>query len=218
MDDDREAPARTEAERLRAALADAVDAPDDVARRTMDRADLAAAERARAALGPHPVPRPPVSPRIGLPDDWGKDCGVVCAGCERRLGGVHRGPASTSKPEGARVMMRLPHDESDPQKLYSFPDPDVLVDSYIALRDEVHPPFADSAEFAVGRRERSDSGKRVVTYTHAAYVLMLANAYLTLTTYELGQEHCLRKLRDIWRARRATPADRRNTAERTRSR
>lgn len=170
----REASARTETERLRTALTDAADA---LSRHHGRAVQLAAAERARAALDSHPAPAEP-----------------------------------TPKPIGARAMMRLPHDETDPQKLYSFPDPDVLIDSYIALRDEVHPPFADSAEFAVGRRERSDSGKRVVTYTHAAYVLMLANAYLTLTTYELGQEHCIQKLRDIWRARRATPARRSGTS------
>jgi hypothetical protein len=31
----------------------------------------------------------------------------------------------------------------------------------------------------------------------------LAQGYLDLTTYELGQEHCVAKLRDIWRARKA---------------
>ena len=34
-------------------------------------------------------------------------------------------------------------------------------------------------------------------------VLVLAEAYMDLTTYPLGQECCVGKLRDIWRARRA---------------
>ncbi len=34
-------------------------------------------------------------------------------------------------------------------------------------------------------------------------LLSAVSDYLHLTTYELGQEHCVRQLRDMWRYRRA---------------
>ncbi|MCC6649040.1 MAG: hypothetical protein IT374_26165 [Polyangiaceae bacterium] len=46
-------------------------------------------------------------------------------------------------------------------------------------------------------------GERAPTPGEVARVLMLAGDYLHLTRYVLGQEHCVRQLRDLWRARRA---------------
>lgn len=92
------------------------------------------------------------------------------------------------------AMLRLPHDETAPEKLYSFPNPDALIVAFRALNQEVY-LFADD--------EQRSRDRVTVSYDHVAYVLMLANAYLDLTMYELGQECCVEKLRDIWRARRA---------------
>jgi hypothetical protein len=91
------------------------------------------------------------------------------------------------------VMLRLPHSETAPEKLYSFPNPDTLIVAFRALNQEVY-LFADD--------EQRSRNRVTVSYEHVAYVLMLAHAYLDLTMYELGQEHCVEKLRDIWRARR----------------
>lgn len=43
---------------------------------------------------------------------------------------------------------------------------------------------------------------RSLTHEQMVVLFTLAQGYLDLTTYELGQEHCVSKLRDIWRARR----------------
>lgn len=80
--------------------------------------------------------------------------------------------------------LSLPHGEDDPNKTYTMPDPDELGDAFSR---------AWMARF---------SGKHAAKNDMAA-VLMMANAYLHLTTYSLGQEVCVGKLRDIWRARRA---------------
>lgn len=81
--------------------------------------------------------------------------------------------------------MPLPHGESDPAKEYSMPDPDALLETYDA---------AYSAHY---------SEKRALTEHQLAVILTLASGYLDLTMYALGQECCVEKLRDIWRARRA---------------
>lgn len=91
-------------------------------------------------------------------------------------------------------MLRLPHDETDPAKRYSMPDPDGrLFASYDAARRRLSPGCSLEdlpAEVRLSREELE-------------HVLRLAMGYLDLTTYSLGQEHCVEKLRDIWRARRA---------------
>lgn len=81
--------------------------------------------------------------------------------------------------------MRLPHNETDPTRLYSMPDPDALADSYKAAY----------------RRRWYDGPE--LTQDQLDDVLALAKGYLDLTTYVLGQECCVGKLRDIWLARRA---------------
>lgn len=83
------------------------------------------------------------------------------------------------------MSLRLPHGETDPDKTYSMPDPDALGAAYEAVY---------RARFYGGPPASPDDIARVLT---------LAGGYLDLTTYELGQECCVEKLRDIWRARRA---------------
>jgi hypothetical protein len=80
--------------------------------------------------------------------------------------------------------MRLPHDETDEAKRYSLTDPRECDEAYTAVY-----------------RWRW-YGEREPTPEEFARVLMLAGDYLHLTTYELGQECCVRKLRDVWRALR----------------
>jgi hypothetical protein len=91
-------------------------------------------------------------------------------------------------------MIKLPRGETDTRKTYVFPDPDALGQLLWRTRyaylypvgiDEPRPSTVDVA--------RGDLEK----------LLAYAEAYIDLTTYELGQEHCVKKLRDIWRARRA---------------
>lgn len=88
---------------------------------------------------------------------------------------------------GIRHSMRLPHDETDETKRYSMADPDALAE------------LAHSAHVAVY------SDKRPLTREESTALLSIAQSYMALTTYELGQEHCVGKLRDIWRARRPGP-------------
>jgi len=85
----------------------------------------------------------------------------------------------------SRPMLQLPHGETNPRKRYVFPNPDELAAAYTAVRRHHY------------------NGEREPTRQEMARVLMLAGGYLGLTTYELGQECCVEKLRDIWRARRA---------------
>ncbi len=80
---------------------------------------------------------------------------------------------------------------------YSFPDPDYLTQAYLRLR---------SAAFPCSRR-RNTGGELTPApgpfdAEDVRHVLDLARGYLDLTTYELGQECCVAKLRDIWRSRR----------------
>lgn len=84
--------------------------------------------------------------------------------------------------------MRLPHDETDEHKRYTMPDPDALKELYLEARRAYYLP------------ELNEHG--TPTDEQIGALLSLADGYLGLTTYELGQEACCRKLRDIWRARR----------------
>lgn len=82
---------------------------------------------------------------------------------------------------GDPLRIRLPHAETDERKRYSMTDP-------------------DSARLR-GAMRRCRYGKP--TREDLLAVLGAATDYLHLTTYELGQEHCVSQLRDVWRARRA---------------
>lgn len=83
------------------------------------------------------------------------------------------------------TRIRLPHNETDETKRYSLTD-----------------PRAGEAAYAAVYRWKY-YGEREPMPDELAIVLMLAGDYLHLTTYELGQECCVRKLRDMWRALRA---------------
>jgi hypothetical protein len=84
----------------------------------------------------------------------------------------------------------LPMGEEDPRKTYTMPDPDGLCDAMVSIYDDAW--------------HRKPQGPRVeVDLADLRRVLGLATGYLDLTTYALGQEHCVQKLRDIWRSRRA---------------
>jgi hypothetical protein len=84
-----------------------------------------------------------------------------------------------------RPRIKLPTPDAPPDKTYSMVDPDYLPE---ALR-EVYGWLYYS--------EREPSRQAL------AHVVAMAEDYMHLTTYELGQENCVKKLRDIWRARRA---------------
>ncbi len=84
------------------------------------------------------------------------------------------------------MRLQLPHGETDERKRYSFPDPDALGGLY------------ESAYRAAWYEKRPLERDEVLA------LLSMASGYLDLTTYELGQECCVEKLRDIWRARRAS--------------
>lgn len=81
--------------------------------------------------------------------------------------------------------MRLPHDESNERKRYSFSDPD----------SERIAEAMDRCRYGTPTRE------------DMLVVLGVACDYVHLTTYALGQEHCVGQLRAIWRARRARGDD-----------
>ena len=83
----------------------------------------------------------------------------------------------------------LPHDAPDRRGDYLMPDPEHGAEAYRSL-------------YGAAFDGSGSDGDVVVTRTELRRVLALASGYLTLTTYELGQEHCVGKLRDIWRARR----------------
>lgn len=87
-----------------------------------------------------------------------------------------------------KTQLRLPVGETDPNKIYHYPDPDALKPDYLEARSKFY----------------TSGGRTQPLSEHELYVLFeLAGAYLNLTTYALGQECCVEKLRDIWRARRA---------------
>ena len=86
------------------------------------------------------------------------------------------------------IRLRVPHDESDSSKVASWPNPD---------HESVQNAFAVTTDML---------GTGVLSERERLAVLTLqgiADAYVHLTTYELGQETCVRALRGIWRARRA---------------
>ncbi len=84
--------------------------------------------------------------------------------------------------------LRLPHGETDETKVYLMPNPASCNESLHEIRHWVFNGALD------GHRPE---------YRHFAAVVSLAEAYTHLTASPLGQEHSVRKLRDIWRARRA---------------
>lgn len=91
---------------------------------------------------------------------------------------------------GARKLfnrLSLPHGETDPNKRYQMPNPDGAAQEALA---EVYAYRYYNA--------------RVPSERDMSAVLELAQGYLHLTAYELGQEHCVGNLRDIWGAKRAT--------------
>ena len=68
-----------------------------------------------------------------------------------------------------------------------MPDPDALYDRYSDARSKVF-------DFT---RELGDRGDITLTYEQATALVALAEGYLALVTYQLGQECCVRKLRDM---------------------
>lgn len=80
------------------------------------------------------------------------------------------------------LRLRLPINATDERERYSMPYPDD--ERFWEVRHRF---------FAAGE----------ITQADGHYLFALAEAYLHLTTYPLGQERCVQKLRDIWRARRA---------------
>lgn len=98
---------------------------------------------------------------------------------------------NAAKPSAA-LRMKLPHGETDPRKTYSMPDPDALAKT---LSDARHAVFTG---------DLTPRSHVTLTYFRAVALVTLAEGYMDLTTYELGQGHCVATLRDIWRKRRAT--------------
>jgi hypothetical protein len=85
--------------------------------------------------------------------------------------------------------LQLPSADLPQSDRYQMPDPDgELGEAYERL---YHQAYLDQP---LSREDVKD-------------VLMLAHGYLDLTTYDLGQECCVGKLRDIWRARRRRAAE-----------
>ena len=80
----------------------------------------------------------------------------------------------------------LPHTEADPAKQYTFPDP-----TCEGLAE---------AEWSARHFPETLTRSQLLTLCSAA------SAYRSLCTYELGQECCVGKLRDIWRALRSREA------------
>lgn len=81
--------------------------------------------------------------------------------------------------------IQLPYDETNPAKVYTLVDPESVYEDVQSARD--------------GHCHH----KRELTRHEIALLLDIAGDWLHLTTYELGQECCVGKLRDLWRARRA---------------
>lgn len=81
-------------------------------------------------------------------------------------------------------VLQLPTADAPANKRYVMPDPDALMEVYQRLHEAAY------HDLPISTADVKD-------------VLLLAEGYLNLTTYELGQECCVAKLRDIWRARRA---------------
>lgn len=81
--------------------------------------------------------------------------------------------------------IRLPSRDAPPEKRYSMPNPEHRPEAWGNVHAWVY------GEGPLPCREDLQQ------------VLSMANGYRHLTMYELGQEHCVRQLRDVWRARRA---------------
>jgi hypothetical protein len=86
-------------------------------------------------------------------------------------------------PTITRKRLQLPSDDAPERERYTMPDPVALADAYERLYHAAY----------LGQPLSTDDVKDV---------LQLASGYLDLTTYELGQECSVGKLRDIWRALR----------------
>jgi hypothetical protein len=85
------------------------------------------------------------------------------------------------------TTLRLPSPDAPESERYVMPDPYALHEAYA----RVH--HASYRGIFYGEDLKRDDVKAV---------LELARGYLDLTTYPLGQETCVGKLRDIWRALR----------------
>ena len=85
----------------------------------------------------------------------------------------------------------LPNGDHRRERQYVMPSPDALGDAYERAYD------------AAWYRPQTEGGEVTLDKQTLRDLISLAGGYLTLTTYALGQEHCVGKLRDIWRARRA---------------
>ena len=83
----------------------------------------------------------------------------------------------------------LPSADAPKERRYQMPNPDALRPAYDRMYRRVF--YSDKASTTTVPLD--DDLKRL---------LALAKGYLDLTTYELGQECCVGKLRDIWRHRR----------------
>lgn len=81
--------------------------------------------------------------------------------------------------------VKLPHDETDDRNVYSLSNPDYVRD------------VAERVHRAVYRTDSPADPDDIRA------LLSSVSDYLHLTTCELGQEHCVRQLRDLWRYRRA---------------
>lgn len=90
-----------------------------------------------------------------------------------------------------RYSMRLPHNEQDERRRYNMADPDALLELARSAREKTCPGLG--IEFDPG----------TITREEMIALTTIAASYFALTTYELGQEHCVQMLRDMWRARKA---------------
>ncbi len=110
---------------------------------------------------------------------------------ERRSHWARGGPRVSRFDTGAPPMdeskhpvLHLPAPDAPPPERYVMPNPDALAEAYAR------------AYHAVWWRKEAPAIEDIKA------LLSLADGYRSLTTYPLGQECCVDKLRDIWRARR----------------
>ena len=83
------------------------------------------------------------------------------------------------------MRLNLPHGETDERKRYTSADPDRCSEAVGVLHYWLH------------------NGGASPTFEQFEQVLALAKSHIHITTHELGEKHGIKKLRDIWRARRA---------------
>ena len=86
-------------------------------------------------------------------------------------------------------VLILPHDEDRPSHNYQMPWPGG--DNAMIL------PVIDH------QARWTDAESLTIKVTDLRRIIALAQGYMDLTTYELGQGVCVEKLKDLWRARRA---------------